>query len=108
MDSTLTRRMATEPEVVEERKFVRAILPWMIAAGVFLVYLVTLNHFVTFSSLFQVGRTAGWLWQPELFAPLSWLVTYPFRWLPAEKVPLALNLFSAVCAALSLALLARS
>src|SRR5205807_1587784 len=31
-----------------------------------------------------------------------------FRWLPAKTVPYALNLFSAVCAALSLALLARS
>ena len=32
---------------------------------------------------------------------------YPFRWLPAALIPLALNLFSALCAALTLGLLAR-
>src|SRR5437899_3302500 len=108
MDSTLTGRMTMEPEVVQQKKFVRVILPWGIAVGGLITYLLTLNHFVTFNSLSQVGRVAGWVWQPELFAPLTWLVTYPFRWLAPQTIPVALNLLSACCAALSLALLARS
>jgi len=40
--------------------------------------------------------------------PVTFLVTGPLRWLPAPAIPFALNLFSAVCAALALGLLARS
>src|SRR5436309_2160495 len=108
MDSTLTRRTTMEPEVVQQKKFVSAILPWAIAAGAGLTYLLTLNHFVTFNSLTQVGRIAGWVWQPDLYAPLTWLATYPLRFLAPQKIPLALNLLSGFCAALTLALLARS
>jgi tetratricopeptide (TPR) repeat protein len=72
------------------------------------VYLVTLNRWVSLSSLQQVAKVSGWTWQPELYGPVSWLVTYPFRWLPAQTIPLALNLLAATCAALALALLARS
>src|SRR5262252_568268 len=100
--------MTLEPEVGQEKKFARVILPWVVAGGAWVLYLLTLNHFATFSSLFQVSRASGWVWQPEIFSPLSWLVTYPLRWLPAQKVPLGLNLFSAVCAAFTLALLVRS
>ena len=48
------------------------------------------------------------MWQPELANPLLFLVTCPFRWLPAAQIPIALNVFSAVCAAATLGLLARS
>ncbi len=72
------------------------------------LYLVTLNHWVSLSSLHQVAKVSGWIWQPELSAPAFWLVTYPFHWLPERAIPLALNLFSAICAALTLALLTRS
>jgi tetratricopeptide (TPR) repeat protein len=100
--------MTTEPEVGPEKKFASTFLPWVIAGGALLVYLLTLNHWVSFSSLPQVTRLAGWSWQPEIYGPLFCLLTYPFRWLPPSAIPLALNLFAAVCAALSLALLARS
>ena len=108
MHSTLARRMTTEREVSPEKTFVPAFLPWLVAGGALAIYLVTLNRWVSLSSLQQVARVSGWTWQPELYGPLFWLVTYPFRWLPAQVIPLALNLFAAVCAALSLALLARS
>ena len=108
LPSTLSRRMTTEREVSPEKTFVSALLPWLVAAGGLAIYLVTLNHWVSLSSLQQVARLSGWTWQPELYGPLFWLVTYPFRWLPAQLIPLALNSFAAVCAALSLALLARS
>ncbi|MCX6912147.1 MAG: hypothetical protein NT167_03665, partial [Verrucomicrobia bacterium] len=100
--------MTMEHEVSPEKKFVPVFLPWLVAAGALAVYLVTLNSWVSLSSLPQVARASGWTWQPELAGPLLWLLTYPFRWLPVRMIPLALNLFTAVCAALSLALLARS
>jgi tetratricopeptide (TPR) repeat protein len=108
MPSTFTSRMITEPEVSPEKTFVPAFLPWVVAGGALATYLVTLNRWVSLSSLQQVARVSGWTWQPELYGPLFWLVTLPFRWLPAQLIPWALNLFAAVCAALTLALLARS
>ena len=45
---------------------------------------------------------------PDFGGPLFHLVTLPFRALPAGTRPVALNLFSAVCAALTLGLLTRS
>jgi tetratricopeptide (TPR) repeat protein len=100
--------MTTEREVSPENKFVPALLPWLVAAAALAVYLVTLNRWVSLSSLLQVARVSGWTWQPELYGPVFWLVTCPFRWLPAQTIPLALNSFAAVCATLSLALLVRS
>ena len=100
--------MTTEREVNPETRSISAFLPWLVAAGALAIYLVTLNRWVSLSSLQQVARISGWTWQPELHGPVFWLVTYPFRWLPVGAIPLALNLFAAVCAALSLALLARS
>src|ERR1035437_4788456 len=108
IDSTLTRRMTMEHEVSSEKKFVPAILPWLVGAGALAIYLMTLNRWVSLSSLQQVAKVSGWTWQPELYGPVFWLLTYPFRWLPAQTMPLALNAFAAGCAALSLALLARS
>src|SRR5439155_13377573 len=86
----------------------RTFLPWLVAAGALALYLWSLNPWLSLSNVLQVARTSGWTWQEELSGPLYWLVTYPLRWLPARLVPMALNLFSAVCAVLSLALLTRS
>lgn len=73
-----------------------------------LVYGLTLNHWVSLFNLPSVAKISGWTWQPEVLNPVTFLVTCPLRLLPAPAVPLALNLFSAVCAALALGLLARS
>jgi tetratricopeptide (TPR) repeat protein len=83
-------------------------LPWIIAGAALALYIGTLNPWISMTNLLQVARTSGWTWQEELSGPLYWLVIVPLRWLPARLVPYALNLFSAVCAALSLALLSRS
>jgi tetratricopeptide (TPR) repeat protein len=108
IDSTLSRRMTLARELDPQQRFVPAVLPWAIAGGALLLYLLTLNHWVSVGSLFHVARISGWTWQPELEGPLYWLLTYPLRWLPASAIPAALNLFSLVCAVLVLALLARS
>ena len=88
--------------------FVRTKLPWIAAAGVFILFLVTLNQWVNLRSMPLVSRVAGWDWALPAQQPLFFLVTYPFSWLPESIQPLALNAFAALCAALSLALLARS
>lgn len=110
--------MTMTREASAERSFVPALLPWIVSAAALGLYLFTLNPWlglssfqqppVVVNSLTQAAKVAGWTWQPELFNPLFWLATYPFRWLPTSTIPVALNLFAAVCAALVLALLARS
>jgi tetratricopeptide (TPR) repeat protein len=89
-------------------RFVRTLLPWLLGLGMLIGYVATLNAWVSLDSLRLVWSVSGLNWQRQLFSPVTFLVTYPFGWLPAAWVPLALNLFNATCAALSLALLARS
>lgn len=91
-----------------DESFVPSVLPWIVAAGALVVYLVTLNHWVSLRSLLPVSKVSGWMWQPELSGPVYWVITLPFHLLPKTLIPLALNLFSAGCAVLTLALLARS
>ena len=88
--------------------FVSAKLPWIVAAAALLVYLVTLNRWVTIGSLSVTAKVAGWDWDRTIASPLLYLATYPFRFFPAGWQPVALNFFSAVTAALTLGLLARS
>src|SRR5690348_11108912 len=83
-------------------------LPWVIATIAFLVYCLTLNHWASLSSIGAIARLSGSTWQPELRQPLTCALLYPFRLLPQPWLPLALNLFTAICAALVLALLVRS
>jgi tetratricopeptide (TPR) repeat protein len=114
--------MANERQTDPRKNFAPRILPWLLAAAAFVVYWLTLNHWVGLfpwsvvslnppvylDSLLVTAKTAGWTWQPEFYQPVFYAVTYPLRWLPAAQIPFALNLFSAVCAALTLGLLARS
>jgi tetratricopeptide (TPR) repeat protein len=96
-------------ELTDPRKnFVPRILPWLLAAGTFIIYGLTLNRWVGLLNYQAVAKISGWTWQPEIYNPLFFVVTYPFRWLPTAQIPVALNLLSAVCAALTLGLLARS
>lgn len=91
-----------------ELGFVQRRLPWIIAAAAFLIYAFTLNHHVSFAGMNTLSRVAGWEWRSSVVAPLHVLVTTPFGWLPSGIQLIALNLFSAACAALALGLLARS
>src|SRR5437867_2281499 len=100
--------MTDDGSQVRSSPFVTVRLPWLIGAGGLLVYLLTLNHWVSLHSLGTVARISGWLWRPELDKPLTIALLFPFRFLPQASIPLALNLFTALCAALTLVLLARS
>ena len=83
------------------------LLPWLLGLAMLGVYWFTLNRWITLANVGPVAQVAGYIWQPQLFGPLLYLATLPFHWLAPAKIPLALNFFSAVCAALTLVLLAR-
>lgn len=100
--------MSFEQNSVLPRRFVTAILPWLVGLGALLLYLATMNKWVTLGSVGVVAQTSGWQWIPDLGRPLLFVVLAPFRLLPANILPLALNLFNAGLAALVLTLLARS
>jgi tetratricopeptide (TPR) repeat protein len=88
--------------------FVRSVLPWLIVGVATALYLATLNHWVSISSLMTVAQVAGWDWRPAVTSPLLFVLTLPARGLPPNLQPVVLNLFAAVCSALTLGLLARS
>src|SRR6266404_5365293 len=99
----ITEKNAREIESdIRQPRQLTAFLPWIIAAAALVVYLGTLNHWVSLNSISHVAKISGWTWQPELYGPLYWLLTYPLRWLPVKLVPPALNLLAALCAALTL------
>jgi tetratricopeptide (TPR) repeat protein len=100
--------MTTETRNDPRKNFIPRYLPWLLAVAALVLYWFTLNRWVSLFNLAAVADISGWTWQPELANPLLFLVTYPLRWLPTAQVPVALNVFSAVCAAVALGLLARS
>ena len=99
--------MTNRTEAGAEKSFISTLLPWAIAGALAIVYLLTVNHWISFNNMHAVARTTGQTWTMETYAPLFVLVTAPFHWLPEAWVPLALNLFSVVCAFFALVLLAR-
>jgi tetratricopeptide (TPR) repeat protein len=100
--------MPKENQTDSRKNFVPRYLPWLLGLAMLALYGCTLNRWVTLANLGQVATVSGWTWQPQIYNPLTFLATCPFRWLPAAAIPLALNLFSAVCGAAALVMLARS
>ena len=100
--------MTFEQNSALPKRFATAVLPWFIGLGALLIYLATMNRWATFNSAGLVGMAAGWDWHANLHRPLLVFVLYPFRFLPESAIPLALNLFNAVLAALVLTVLARA
>ena len=82
--------------------------PVQAALVALLVYLATLSGGATVYSIALTAKLCGWDYQPLTGQPLFWLLTLPVRWLPAGWIPLALNVFSATCAAATLGLLAAT
>src|SRR3974390_879382 len=100
--------MAPEKSGAISQLLLPARLPWLAGAAAFLLYLLTLNHWVSLAGLGLFARAAGWTWRPEFGQPLTLLVLFPFRALPHSWLAPALNLFSAAGAAAVLVILARS
>lgn len=97
------------------KKHTLSLCPWLTAILALVLYAVTLNHWVTLSSLPWVAKVTGWdwhptflTWRPTMIAPIYSAIIYPFRILPVGIQPIALNFLSAVFAALTLAILVRS
>ena len=89
-------------------RFIRLRLPYVIAAVFFVIYLITLNRWITGDSLNVISRVTGWDWSPQVSDPLIYLITLPVSWLPVSIQPITLNLLSALLGALTLGQLARS
>ena len=100
--------MANKTQIDPRNGFAPRWLPLLAGTGAFLLFLLTLNRWITLYNLDAVAKVAGWIWQPENYSPLVYLVTYPFRWLPVAVLPQSLNLFAALCGAVTVGLLARS
>ncbi|HXT42333.1 MAG TPA: DUF2723 domain-containing protein, partial [Candidatus Angelobacter sp.] len=92
----------------ERSGFVQSRLPWLITAAALIVYVLTLNRWVSLSSLPVISNVSSRELVPPIGQPLRFLVLLPFRWLPVAGQPIALNVFTALCAALTLGLLGRS
>lgn len=95
-------------ETTPQRSFTRTVLPWAVAAIMLLVYMVTLHKVVTVPGVLQLAKVTGVDWHATYTQPLYWLVTLPVRILPAGIQLIGMNFIAALCAAFSLALLARS
>jgi len=98
----------TRPDPALSRRFPTTTLPWIVAACALVVYCLTLNPWISLSSVQLVARLSGWLWEPDTSGPLYFLVTLPLRALPEVWIPAALNLFNALCATAALGLLVRT
>ena len=83
-------------------------LPKYVGWGAFAIYLLTLAHGVTMNNLTWTAKVAGWDGQPLGNQPVLWLLTLPLHWLPASWAAVELNIFSAICGAWTLCLLART
>jgi len=83
-------------------------VPLIVLGASLLLYLTTLNGWVTMPTLPSVARVLGWEWPRTQLAPLYYLVTLPFAPLPVQFKLLAMNVMAALEAALILGLLARS
>ena len=97
-----------DSEIKVEMGFVQRRLPWILGGAMLALYIVTLSKWPTPSGVMSLAQVMGWDWRPTLVAPLHVLLTLPIKWLPAGMQLFALNLLEAMCAALAVALLARS
>ena len=68
-----------------EMSFVQRRLPWLIGAGMLILFLITLSRWITPATAVALARVSGWDWRPELMAPLHLVLTLPIRWLRSKR-----------------------
>src|SRR5262245_14575195 len=90
------------------RRFVPRFLPWIIAAVGLVLYLGTLCGSINHLNLDTISQLGGWMWELPWGLPLTYALAYPFKLVSEPQYPLALNIFTAVLAAITVAMLARS
>lgn len=84
------------------------VLPWLVAAAGLVLYLLTLNRWVSFASVDLTAKVAGWDWNTMHLGAVTLVVTWPIRWLPPGLQAPALNVLGALFAAGALGFLAKS
>lgn len=89
-------------------RFARSQLPWLVALVALVGYIITLNPWISVGNIANVNRISGLDWSPTVMAPLNYLITLPISLLPVKFQPYALNLLSAILAAATLGMLART
>lgn len=92
----------------EHSTFTTRLLPWLIALGAFMIYLVTLGRWISLSGLPMAAMLTDPSGSVPMSAPLTYLLTYPLRWLPTTVQIYTSNGLSALLAAITLGLLARA
>ena len=97
-----------EKQFKVEMGFVQQRLPWLVAAAMFVLYLVTASSSATVGGLSALAQAAGWDWNPTVAQPLHALLTLPVRWLPSGIQLFVLNLTAAFFGAAAVWLIARS
>lgn len=89
-------------------EFARSKLPWITAGVIFVLYLLTLNRWVSMRSLTEVGKITGWDSNLPTHWPLFFTLTFPIRFFPNGIQPIALNFLSALCGAATVWMITRS
>lgn len=89
------------------RPYTVRILPWILGAVFLVLYLATLNPWVTPTNAVLVGQMLGWESDPPYGEPWLYMVGLLARWLPADRVIGVLNGLAALLAALNVGILAR-
>ncbi len=89
------------------RPYTVRILPWILGVAFLVLYLATLNPWVTPTNVMLVGQILGWESDPPYSEPLMYLLGWLVRAFPVERAAWALNLLAAVMGALTVAILAR-
>jgi tetratricopeptide (TPR) repeat protein len=87
--------------------FVRRLLPWTLAGGFLILYLITLNPWVGVNSLDVLSRLTGRDGDILLTSPLLYLLTLPIKGVSLAQLPAVANVLAALCAAGVIGILAR-
>lgn len=84
-------------------------LPWILGAIFFVIYILTLNRWVSLDSLAVLAPIVGWdFWGLRMNSPLFRLVTSPCQLLSPASSILFISVLNAVLASFSLVWLARA
>ncbi|HAM71086.1 MAG TPA: hypothetical protein DCM86_05530, partial [Verrucomicrobiales bacterium] len=83
-------------------------VPLAVVALLGVLYLLTLDRWISLENLGTIARASGWEWYPIGGNPLWNLLIKPFGVLPVTIQPMALSLLSLALGLSTLALLART
>ena len=83
-------------------------LPWILLGIVGVLYLLTLDRWLSQQNLPILAQINDWDWKPLANRPVHFLLTYPLRFLPLSAQPIVLSGITFLAAMASLAMLIRT